>query len=165
MSQDAATPQLPQPTEEHQRLQESCGRWNVHCTFYMDGSQPPMEVEATETVEPLGGFWTHSLFECDMFGAPFQGRATIGYEPGAGEYVSSWFDTMTPAMFQFRGHFDAAGKVLEMTGEGYDCTTGSIARYRTTEERCDDGTRRFEMFLTREDGVETKLFTYLYTRV
>ena len=46
--------QPPQPTKEHLMLKEMAGKWNVHCTYFMDPSQPPMETEATDTAEMIG---------------------------------------------------------------------------------------------------------------
>lgn len=155
---------MPQPTAEHARLAEHAGNWNVACTFYMDPSQPPMQVEACEKVEMFGAFWVTSTFEADMFGAPFKGRATLGYEPHAGEYVSTWIDTMSPAHFHLRGKFDAAGKVLEMRGRAFSVMTGGVADYRTTEEHVSRDERVFEMFTTLADGTEIKMFTHRYTR-
>jgi hypothetical protein len=166
MSQEPCeAPAPPQPTLEHKKLAEHVGTWKVACSFYMDPSQPPMQVEARETVEMFGPFWTISLFEADMFGAPFKGRATLGFEPKAGRYVSTWFDTMTPSLYHFTGTFDASGKVLEMSGEGIDCSTDRMTTYRTTEEHKSPDERVFEMFMTMPDGSEFKLFTHVYTRV
>jgi hypothetical protein len=164
MTEQESPPAPPQPTTEHKALEEHVGTWNVDCSFYMDPSQPPMEVQATEKVEMFGGFWTTSLFESEMFGQPFQGRATLGYDPNAGEYVSTWVDTMSPTLFKFTGKFDASGKVLEMSGEGYDCMTQAMTTYRTTEEHLGPDERVFEMFMKMPDGNEMKLFTHRYTR-
>ena len=159
---DTADMPMPQPTEEHQKLEGHCGVWNVDCTFYMDPTQPPMKVQAKETVDMFGGFWTVSLFEADMFGMPFQGRATLGFDPSSGEYVSTWFDTMSPQLFNFRGKFE--GDTLSMRGEGWDCMVQGPATYRTTEQHHADGTRTFEMFMTPQGGEEMKLFTHVYSR-
>jgi hypothetical protein len=155
---------MPQPGPEHKRLGEHVGTWNVDCSFYMDPAQPPMKVKARETVEMFGPFYTVSLFEADMFGSPYKGRATLGYDPAVGKYVSTWIDTMSPAIFAFSGKFDAAGNVLEQRGEGIDCMTQGPAEYRTTETHGKDGSRVFEMFMRPEGGEETKVFTHVYTR-
>lgn len=166
MSNDPAAtePAPPQPTAAHKRLEEHAGRWKVAAKFYMDPSQPPMEIEATETIEMFGGFWTVSTFEADMFGAPFRGKATLGYDPIAEEYVSTWIDTMSPNFFKFTGNFDASGKVLEMSGEAYSMMTNELTRYRTTEEHKGPDERVLEMFVTAPDGSELKMFTHVYTR-
>ena len=164
MSAEQAPPAPPQPTAEHEALKTHAGTWNVACTFFMDPSQPPMEVQGKETVEMFGGFWTQSTFEADMFGAPFKGRATLGYDPQAKQYVSTWIDTMSPTFFHFTGNFDASGKVLEMTGQAFDCMFQTMTSYRTTEEHVSDDERVFEMFATAPDGNEIKMFTHRYTR-
>jgi hypothetical protein len=80
MSQEQAQYAPPQPTQEHTKLQELAGTWNVDCEFYMDPSQPPMQVQGKETVEAFGQFWIQSVFECEMFGAPFRGGVIGGVE-------------------------------------------------------------------------------------
>ena len=161
---DTQSPPMPQPTEEHARLNEHAGVWDVACTFFMGPDQPPMECAATETIEMFGPFFTRSVFESEMFGQPFKGSATLGFDPMLGKYVSTWFDTMTPALFYLSGNFDPSGKVLEMTGVGPDCMSGAMANYRTTEEHVSRDERVFEMFMTTPDGPEIKLFTHRYTR-
>ena len=154
--------EMPQPTAEHNRLREHAGTWHVHSTFYMDPSQPPMEVEAKETIEMFGDFWTRSLYEADMFGRPFQGTAMLGYDPQKKEYVSTWFDTMSPTLFKFSGNF--TGEVLEMKGRAYDCNLKAETNYRTTETHESPNKRVFEMFMELPDGTEAKIFTHVYTR-
>ena len=93
--------EFPQPTSEHQQLREHAGVWKVHSSFYMDPNPetPPMEVEAKETIEMFGDFWTCSVYESDFMGQPFRGQSTLGFDPEKGEYVSTWIDTMSPTFF------------------------------------------------------------------
>ena len=154
--------QMPQPTAEHNALREHAGTWNVHCTFYMDPSQPPMEVEARETVEMFGDFWTKSTFEADMFGKPFKGSATLGYDPHKKEYVSTWVDNMSPALFSLTGNFE--DDVLVKRGRAFDCNMQMEANFRTTEKHESPNKRVFEMFVEVPDGSEMKVFTHVYTR-
>ncbi|MEM7308763.1 MAG: DUF1579 domain-containing protein [Planctomycetota bacterium] len=156
--------EFPQPTAEHNQLREHAGVWKVHSTFYMDPdpSTPPMEVEAKETIEMFGSFWTHSVYESDFMGQPFQGRATLGYDPEQKEYVSTWIDTMSPTYFQFRGNFE--GDTLVMKGRAFDCMSKMEANYRTTELHKSPDERVFEMFMEMPDGNEFKMMTHVYTR-
>ena len=163
-SETPAMPAPPQPTAEHLRFTGYAGVWDVACSFYMDPSQPPMEVAGKETIEMFGAFWTQGLFECEMFGQPFRGQATLGYDPIEKEYISTWIDTMSPTHFILKGNFDAEGKVLEMTGRGFDCHSQAMTDYRTSEEHISPDERRFEMFMKLPDGNEVKVFTHHYTR-
>lgn len=163
--EQSAPPAPPQPTIEHERLKERAGVWDVDCTFFMDPTQPPMKVKGKETIEMFGQFWTTSLFKADMFGSPFQGRCTVGFDPQAGKYVSTWQDTMSPTFFHFTGQYDESGKVLEMTGEAYDCTFKQVTGYRTRDEQKSPDHFVLEMFATAPDGNEIKMFTHEYRRV
>jgi hypothetical protein len=163
-TQEGAPPAPPQPTAEHEKLAEHVGVWNVDCTFYMDPSQPPLKSQATDTVEMFGPFWTQGNFRSDFFGVPYQGLATLGYDPGTGRYVSTWIDSMKPQMLYLTGGFDASGAVLEMTGESFDACTKQLTKYRTREEHRGRDERVFEMFMTLPDGNEVRMFTLAYTR-
>ena len=63
-----------------------------------------------ETIEPLGRFWTVSLFESEFMGASFSGRATSGYDPQKGKWVGTWIDSMMPHLFVMEGDMDADGR-------------------------------------------------------
>lgn len=153
---------MPTPTVEHEKLAEHAGTWKVACKFYMEPGKPPMEQEATETVEMVGPFWTVSKHEASMMGMPFVGRATLGYEPHAERFVSTWVDSMSPALFLLTGHRN--GDTIELKGEAWSCMTGSVLMHRTTERHLSKNERIFEMFCTMPDGNEIKLMTNHYRR-
>lgn len=157
------TPQGVQPTAEHDWIMSHLGRWIVDCSFYMDPSQPPMKVEATDTVEAHGRFFTIARFECSMMGMPFAGIATLGYDPTLKQFQSTWVDTMSPHMFFFTGTLDAGKKVLTMKARGPDPMTRQPTDWRTVEEHVDANTRKFEMFVNM-GGRDVKLFTHVYRR-
>lgn len=162
MSNEQAAPPMPQPTAEHRSLKEHAGKWKVACKFYMDPSQPPMETQATETVEMVGDFWTLSRYESDMMGMPFVGRATVGYEPHTGKYVSTWVDSCSPTLFRLAG--EQKGDTLTMRGKAWSCMTNSELEHRTTEKRISKDERLFEMFCTMPDGTEIKMMSNHYKR-
>ncbi len=155
---------LPTPTDEHRLLLEQVGKWNVQCTYYMDPSQPPMEATAVETIEAVGQFWTVSKFESEFTGTPFVGRATLGYDTHAKQWVGTWIDCMSTVMFSYRGAYSADTKVLDMRGEGFMALYGGVCPFRSTIEWLADGEHRFEMFVTPPGADEHKMFTYRYTR-
>lgn len=154
----------PQPTKQHEWLRSHVGKWNVDCAFYIDPSQPPMKVEATDVVEAHGPFFIVAKFSADMFGAPFHGIATTGYDPANEQFHSTWIDTMTPYLYVFTGQLDPSGKLLEFQGRAPDPMTQEMTDWRWVEEHIDKNTRKFEMFMATADGQELKLFTHLYKR-
>jgi hypothetical protein len=155
---------MPKPGPEHAKLKAVAGTWDVECTYFMAPDQPPMQTKARETVTMLGEFWSIGRFESNMMGMPFIGVATVGYDPARGKWVASWVDTFTPNFFAFEGDYDAAGRVLEMSGPGGDMMGGGMINYRTTEEMLDADTRKFEMFRETPGGGWAKIFSYVYRR-
>jgi len=155
--------QMPQPTAEHGALMELVGEWNVQCTYAMAPGEE-MTCEAKETIEPVGAFWTVSLFQSEMMGMPFTGRCTTGYDPRRSLWIATWVDSMSPHMFVMEGTFDEAGRVLTMTSEGPAPGSGDLTDYRSIMELLDDGRRRFEMFVTMPEVGEVKMFSYMYSR-
>ncbi len=156
---------MPQPTDEHRWIQEHVGTWKVDCKFFMDPSQPPMQVEATETVEAFGPFYIVSRFDCEMFGAPFQGMTQMGYDVANGCYVSTWIDSVNSFLYHFTGHRSEDGKTLEFEGRAPDPMSKQMTDWRTTEVHADDGSRTFEMFMTHPgSGQEIQLLTHVYRR-
>jgi hypothetical protein len=157
-----AAPPMPQPTAEHRLLKEHAGSWKIACKFYMEPGKPPMETNAKETVEMVGEFWTVSKFETEMMGAPFVGRATLGFEPHSGKFVSTWIDSMTPTLCSLSGK--QKGDTITLEGEFLSMATNTVLKHRTTEKRVSKDERIFEMFCTMPDGKEFKMMTNHYKR-
>jgi len=159
---DQAAPPMPKPTTEHKLLKDHAGNWKVACKFYMDPSQPPMETTANETIEMVGEFWTVSKYETSMMGMPFVGRATLGFEPHSGKFVSTWVDSMAPVLCALTGK--QKGDTIHMEGEFFSCMTNSVLKHRTTEKHVSKNERIFEMFAVMPDGKEFKMMTNHYKR-
>jgi len=159
---EQAAPPMPQPTAEHELIQQYTGKWKVACKFYMEPGKPPMETAATETIERVGAFWTVSRYETTMMGGPFQGRSTLGYEPHSGKYVSTWVDSMTPVLCHMTG--TKKGDTLTMEGSFFSCMTNSVLKHKTTDKFISKDEHVFEMFATMPDGTEIKMMTNHYKR-
>jgi len=155
---------FPTPLEHHQMLLSHVGTWDVQCTYYMDPSQPPMEAKAKETVEAVGQFWTVSKFESDFMGMPFVGRATLGYDTNAEQFVGTWIDGMSTVIFHYVGQFDADKKVLDMSGEAFMPHFQGECKFRSVIYFADDDKHQFEMFVTPPGAPEMKMFRYEYSR-
>jgi hypothetical protein len=159
---DQNAPPMPEPTTEHRLLRDHVGTWNVACKFYMEPGQPPMESKATEAIEMVGDFWTISKFQSEVMGAPFVGRATMGYDPHTGRYVSTWIDSMSPVLFHLTG--TKKGDTITMEGNAFSCMTKSVLKHRTTLKYVGKNEQIFEMFCTMPDGKEIKMMTNHYRR-
>jgi hypothetical protein len=93
----------------------------------------------------------------------FTGRGLDGYDPARKKYVGVWVDSMSPAPLVSEGTFDAAGKVLTMTGEGFG-QDGKPNKYRMVTEYKDKDHFVFTMNVANADGKEAPAFTITYTR-
>jgi hypothetical protein len=154
----AQQPQMPKPGPEHEKLQSLVGTWD--CVMKMAG----MESKCTSTYKSdLGGFWISSDFQGEFGGMKFTGRGLDGYDPSKKKYVGVWVDSMSPTGMVSEGTYDAAGKVLTMTGEGVG-QDGKPAKYRMTTEHIDKDHFVFSMFVTGADGKEAPAFTIDYKR-
>ena len=155
--------ELPPVTKEHELLASTCGTWNVDCTYFMDPSQPPMKTKAVETVEPVGAYWTVSHFKSDMMGAPFAGRATMGYDTRRKTWVGTWIDSMSTHLFVMEGTLDDDG-TLEMRCEGPCMVTGNPTTFRGVHKNVGGDSQSFDFFTTMPDGNEVQMFHYEYTK-
>lgn len=104
---------MPKPTKEHEWLKTRIGTWD--CTMTCDMMEPSKGVETTKA---FGDFTIVSEYKGDMMGTPFTGMSFMTYDPVKQKYVSTWCDTMMPAIFVSEGTMDASGKKLTSTGKG-----------------------------------------------
>lgn len=158
------TPQMPQPTREHHLLKEHVGTWRVECKYFMDPTEPPFEVVATETIEMVGDFWSQSRFRADMGDFVLEGSSTVGFDPDKGKWVSTWIDNANPALFHFEGDLDEEAGALEMIGRGPSPVNEEDTTYRSVERVVDENTRTLDMFVTLPTGDELQMFAYTYHR-
>jgi Protein of unknown function (DUF1579) len=110
----SAQPPAPKPGPEHEMLkQKFVGAWDVTASFGGMQSKGVATYQMT-----LGGFWLVEHFTGEFAGVKFEGRGTMGYDPGKKAYTATWTDSMSPSMIVMEGTFDKAGKTFTETGEG-----------------------------------------------
>ena len=131
--------QMPPPTAQHKLLLEGVGTWEGTLTMWMPG-QPEQKIVAREVIEPLGDYWTRSKFTCDYMGMPFEGTATMGYDPVKKRYVGTWVDNMTMELAVMEGEMSADGKTLVMKWTARDPATGEPTPNRSETVRSGDST-------------------------
>jgi Protein of unknown function (DUF1579) len=149
---------MPKPGPEHQKLHANAGTWDAAIDSMGQKSTGVSENKVT-----LGGFWLVDHFTGEFGGMKFEGRGFTGYDPIKGKYVGTWFDSMSPSMMVLEGSYDAAGKVLTMTGMGVGMD-GKPAMHRMVTTHTGADTMEFEMFVTGADGKETPMMKISYTR-
>ncbi|MEZ6197067.1 MAG: DUF1579 domain-containing protein [Planctomycetota bacterium] len=149
------------PGPEHAMLMKGVGTWNVKAKFFMGPDAPPMESTATDTVRAVGGFWTVGDYRSEFMGMPFHGVSMVGYDPHAGEFLSTWADSMMPNFFYLRGNID--GDTMVLKGEAYNPQAGGKAMYTIKDRFVSDDEHHMSMYMDC-GGHEMQLFEMVYTR-
>ena len=160
-AQDAAHPELPRPTKEHQWLQQFVGEWETETEVFMDPSQPPMKGKGSETVRALGGFWIIGEGTGSMDGMPgtMTGIITLGYDPEKQKYIGTWVDSMTSTFWKYEGTTDAGGKKLTLHTEGPCPMKPGIVKFTETVEFKSPDHRVFTSSYQGDDGQWIKMVT------
>lgn len=156
--------QAPQATPDHQRLARQVGVWDAALEYLDFNTGRPARSKGTSVrKQPLGPLWLVDSFQAEVMGMPFKGMGTTGYDPAKKKLVGTWVDSMTPSLLVVEGSWDAAGKVMTLSGTGVG-QDGEPARttLRTTVRSDDEHV--FEMFTQLPDGKDVKLMTITYTR-
>ncbi len=146
MTASTATAQPAPPTVEHQQLAREVGVWDAEVRFWMQPGAEPLVSEGSETCEMLGRFWLISKFEGSFAGMPFSGVGQTGYDVEAGEYVSTWIDSMAGNVLISRGAYDVTTHTLTLTGEGKDAMTGQPKQIKMTTQYADEEHKQFVLY-------------------
>jgi hypothetical protein len=99
-----------------------------------------------------------------MGGEPYEGRATLGYDPRQGRWVSTWIGSNDPFLWSFVGDWDESEQTLTMYGQGPSPQGPELVDYVTVERRLSPDERTFEMSFRLPDGGTVPLFRYAYKR-
>jgi hypothetical protein len=145
------------PGEQHALLAKDNGVWIEEMTFWeYAGAEPSKMTMTAESKMIMGGKYQEMTHKGDMYGMPFEGRSTFGYNNAEGKYVSTWIDNMSTGIMVMKGTYDAPTKTYKMIGEVIDPITKKPKTSRETITIIDDNTQKLEMFDVGFDGKEFK---------
>jgi hypothetical protein len=161
----AQPPEASKPLPEHDILKEFVGEWTSEVEAYPEPGTEPMKMKGTETGRTIGDFWAVIVAKGDFMGMPFEGQATIGYDPQKKKYVGSWVDSMVNHHWIYEGTLDASKKVLTLNSEGPSMTEpGKMCKGRDIWEFKDKDHRTLTSEIQGSDGKWTKVMMATYTR-
>ena len=152
------------PGPQHAELMKQAGKWKTVSKMWMGPGDPMVSEGTTVSTPTLGGRYLMDQFKGTFMNKPFEGMGFTGYDNQHKEYVGVWFDTMGTSTTVSHGTMDASGKVLTMTADMEDPTTGTKAPVRMVTTFIDANSHRFEMFESH-DGQEVKTVEITYTRM
>jgi hypothetical protein len=154
----------PKPQKEHEALRAFEGRWDVKCKWMMPGKTPEENSGTESSRIGFGNFWLVCDFRGEFDKKPFHGHSMVGYDPQSKKYVAVCFGSNCPGMMKFEGESDTSGKKWTLKGECPDPATGKTVPHRLEWEITDKDHRTERVFITGEDGKETLVGEFTYTR-
>ena len=154
------------PNENHKMLADETGMWTTQTTYWKDANDTkPQQSTGTMDVKMiLGGRYQQGMHKGTMWGMPFEGISTVGYDNASKKYVSTWMDNMGTGIMNMAGDYDAATKTASYKGSFADPITGKDTAMREIWTVVDDNTRKMEMFCNGMDGKEYKCMEMTATR-
>lgn len=144
------------PSKAHEMLAKDNGTWTSELTFW--SPDDPKEMKSTSTVTYkmiMDGRYQESNYSGNMWGMPFEGKATVAYDNATEEFISSWIDNMGTGMFITRGKYDEASKTMTLYGNMVDPVTKKEKRIKEIITYIDADNQKMEMFDV-ENGKEFK---------
>lgn len=155
---------LAEPGAPHKLLARMAGSWTTRTRAIVEPGKPP--VESTGTCEQkmiLGGHYLQQEYTGDMMGETFTGINIIGYDNHTKVYVSTWIDSMSTAIYYFRGSASADGRTITQESSYDDPVRGPLL-WRSVSRIVDDDTMEYEMYVTPKGGKEAKEMEMTVTR-
>jgi hypothetical protein len=155
---------IPEPTEQHQWLQQLVGDWTMGGKGMMpDGNS--VESTGTEHVHSLGGLWFLCEGKAEMpNGIKGQMRMNLGYDPAKQKFIGNWFGSMMNVMWVYEGEVDESGKVLTLNTEGPGMEEGTIGYYRDVIEIKSPDHRTLTSYTKTPDGTWVQFMQADYRR-
>ncbi len=151
--------------ENHTLLAGMAGEWTSVTKMWMAPGQPPQESPGT-TVNTMimGGRYLHSVHKSTVMGQPFEGIGTTAYDNLSGQFIGTWFDSMSTGIFVQTGKYDAATRTFTYRGQTQDpMSPATLVPVRSTLRLADADTHVFEWYETR-DGHEARTMEIVYKR-
>jgi hypothetical protein len=163
-AETAKMPEMPKPGPEQDWLQQFVGQWSSENEAYLEPGKEPVHSKGTETVKPVGGFWTVSDVKGTMFNQPFNGQMTLGFDAEKKKYVGTWVDSMTGKQWSYEGVRDGNALTLEAEG-ACPMKPGKVTKFKEVIELKDKNHKVFTSNMLGEDGKWIPTMTSKATRV
>jgi hypothetical protein len=164
VSAQDSVPEMPKPQKEHAWLEQLAGEWDSVSEVKPPGQEEALKFTGEERSRMIGGFWLVAENKGDMFGTPFTGIMTLGYDPKSKKYIGTWIDSVGDYMWQYKGSVDGKKLTLESKGPCPVKPPGTMVNFRETIELKDKDHKVFTSSFQEDDGSWTQMLTMTYTR-
>jgi hypothetical protein len=156
-------PELPKPQKEHAWLEQFTGEWDSEMLAKPPG-QEVVKIKGEEHSRMLGGFWLMGENKSEMFGMPYIGIMTLGYDAKTKKYIGTWVDSMGDTLWKYTGTAEGNKLTLETKGPCPLKPPGTMVNFRETLELKDKDHKVFTSSIQEDDGSWTQMMTINYTR-
>lgn len=159
-------PSRPQPVDARAAnawLRQLVGTWDGAGDLAADPAQPRIETHATESVRALGDCWIVLDTTSVVAGHEQPSLMTLGFDPGAGEFLGTWIGGASSHLWRSKGWLDDTRTTLTIESRG-PAPSGEIARFRDTIELRSPDSRVLTSFAEQPDGTWSAFATMRFRR-
>jgi hypothetical protein len=152
--------------DDHKAMEFMVGTWSCVMNFKMTPDMPTQESNGTQVnTWVLDNRFIKTDFTGDMApGMSFTGVGYTGYNTMRKMYEGVWVDSTTNSISMSTGTYDAAKKVMSMSGEADDMMTGKRKTQRSEYINTGADTYELKMYDNGPDGKEFVTLHIAYTR-
>lgn len=149
----------------HHKLNPLVGHYKVEAKFWMKPGTPPEVTTGTaDFAWVLDGHYLAMNYVSSFQGQPYRGEGMFGYNNIAGQYQSTWADTMGTEIMMASGNFDKDGGLV-FNGE-FKCPVTDNAMKTREVLRIGTDQHVYEMYHPALDGSgEFKAMEITYERL
>ena len=151
------------PTKEHEWLRQLVGEWTYEAELTLEPGKPPVKTQGTESVRAIGALWVVLEVKGNVFGAPFTGVMTLGYDAKKKKPVATWIDSMNSHLLTYEGVIE--GQRLTLLTEGPNpAAAGKTTRFKDVIEIKGKDEKTLSSFMELEEGKWTPFMKATYRR-
>src|SRR5262245_20455325 len=82
-------PEKAQVAAEHELLKKFVGTWDCDSEMYIEPGKP-VKSKGSMTGHMIGDFWAVVLVNGEVFGQPYHGQGTFGFDSHKKKYIGTW---------------------------------------------------------------------------
>ena len=140
------------PGEQHKKLGQLAGSWEVSLKMWMDPTKPPQESKATSTSKMImGGRYLEEKVKGSFGGMEFLGQGITAYDNVQKKYSYAWIDNMGTAISMATGSYDADKNTYTYLGEETDPVTAKKQKNKMVTHVIDKDSYEMDMYKVAGD--------------
>ncbi|MGD9692317.1 MAG: DUF1579 family protein [Phycisphaerales bacterium] len=153
------------PNENHAKLNNLIGDWDVITRAWMDPSAEPMEMHGkVAKAWTLDGRFIREDLSGDNPMGQYSGVGYLGFDNAIDTYQGMWLSSMSTGMIAYSGKIDDTGKTLVCTGKENDPMTGQTLDFKMTITLDNPDSHTLTFWYVIPGAGEVKAFEMIHTK-